>query len=455
MADQRGIQTMNFAGIPSLLQIPEIRPRIVDIYRRQKMIDLLTWLGRWDKVGNDKWYTVRNQQGFYSLDTTGATVTNSGSPLVTVTGLVTAQSGKAIVGDLVIMPNGQQARIQTVVVAGGLDTITLQSTAAGTPNLTLVAGGVVRQFSNGQEEGSEAPTPRKRGYDTIYNQAQIFRKSYAATDIMKARASKSLYVEVDGQEQEYKIGAIEMYLQHRAEVATGLFMSEMSDPNFTNANPTVVGVNGRGVQTTRGVIPTINNLGSNSNVTTPGTITNADILALIGKIADVEGPDHYVGVGSKRAIAAMSFFLKGLGSANTSTVRIELGPNDTLVNFMVERFIVADITFDLMEADIFNTTQIYPTANAEAKSIYFLPVGEVPALGSSGTETMSTPWVGVNYLPVIEPGIGNEKEAEVRLGALAPTPTNGTNVDQSTWCTIAGIETPKPEALIKMGGVLA
>ncbi len=45
---------------------------------------------------------------------------------------------------------------------------------------------------------------------------------------------------------------------------------------------------------------------------------------------------------------------------------------------------------------------------------------------------------------VLVPGIGTEMEAEVRLGALAPRPTDGTAVDQTTWETMAGIETPKP-----------
>lgn len=455
MADLRGINQLNFAGIPALFRVPEIRPQIVDLYRKQKLMELFQWFGPWQKVTNDKYYTPQSQAGFYTLDTTTAVVTNSGTPVVTITDMATTQTGKAIVGDTLILPAGTQARIKSVTTAAGKDTIVIESYAAGTPNLTLVAGNTMRQFSNAQEEGSEAPTPRNRGVDYIYNQLGIKRKSYAATDIVKMQQQGTLYIGIDGKEDAYSIGAIQEYMQHRAEVAAGLFMDQMSDPNFSSTSPTVVGVNGRGVQTTRGLLPTIDAYGQSLAITTPGTIVNADIENLIGKIVDAEGPDTYAIIGGTRAITRLSNFFKGLGSSNTSPVRINLSNDERVIDFMVERVTIGGKQLDMTSVDVLDTTALFPTAGAEAKSVYAIPLGEVPILSKSGKGTSMRPYVGVNYGPVILPGVGTEMEAEVRFGALAPNMSNGTAVDQTTWESICGLETPKPQAMIKVTGIIA
>lgn len=450
MADVPGIVQGNFAGIPALLQIPEVRAKIVDLYRRQKLFELLQWLGPWKRVDDDKYYTARSQPGFYTIDTTGATIT--GTTVLTITGLAAPQRTKAIVGDTLELPNGQQVRIQTVTNNGA--DMSIANIEAGNASLVLVAGGVMRQYSNAQEEGSEAPQGRNRGVDYIYNQLGIFRKSSIATDVQKMKGGKRLLVEVDGQHLAYYISEIQQYLQHRAEIAAGLFKHRMSDPNFSNANPSITGVNGRGVQTTRGIIPTFNTYGSAVPCAVAGAPSLTDWENIAIKRAQVDGPDHYVWIGSTASIVRASSALKGLGSANTSNVRINLGKNDTMVDFTLERFIHGSITHDFFIADVLDLAELFPTTGADYKSLFGMPVGNYPILSSSGEATGNDPYFQVRYGAIREPGVGTEMEAEIRLGALAPTPTNGTNVDQKTWCSAVGTDTSKPESLIKMTGVL-
>lgn len=437
-----GVFTAGYTGVPSLLYHPEVRPNLIKRYRDDDFLDVLDQLGKWRKKSDSQFYTAYDSPVYQSVDTTAAVVTGSGSDTVTVTGLTTGNNNILIKGKLVIFPNGLQGRVMSVSTTTiANDTVVIKSSAASNPVLTLVAGGILVPHSNAQEEGSLAPDPERWSLETAYNLIQIFRKTGEVTDVARARNQGGNFaITVNGSQNIIAWNDVRTLMAHRGDIGNGLLLNEMSDANFTSGSPTLVGERGYGVQVTKGLVPIIRDLGWTANLAAAGTVTIADLEAINAAITAARGASEYMVVGTNAVITRISSFMKGLASSGVNSVRMNISGRK--VDLMVEQYTFGGVTFHLMPWNSFDNQQILATSNVFAKTAYFIPMGSAAAY--SGGNSVTQDYLSVGYLPVIHPGSGTEKQAEVHLGALAVKPTTGTAVEQTVYETMCGLDVIMP-----------
>lgn len=440
----QGAINAGYAGIPSLLYHPEVRPNLIARYKDDDFLDFLDQAGKWRKKGDSQFYTAYDTPLYVNVSTTGSVVTGSGTATVTVTGLNAANANILIVGHLVRFPNGLQGRVMTVSTTTLTnDTVVIKSSAAANPVLTLVTGNTLIQYSNAQEEGSLEPAPERWGYDTFYNLIEVFRKAGEVTDIAKARFSSGNFaLNVGGQETVVSWNAVRTLMSHRSDIANGLLYNEMSDANFTATSPTLVGARGYGVQVTRGLLPSIRDFGWTANLATPGTILLSDLDAINAAITAARGAKEYLIVGANAVITKISGFLKGLATGGVASVRMNI--TGRKVDLMVEQYIHGGVTFNLMALNSFDNQQVMPTTDAFAKTAYFIPMGSASTYGPTGNSTGMADYLSVGYMGINGSGSGTEKQAELHLGALATPPTDGTNSERWVYATACGLDIVMP-----------
>lgn len=447
MASNTGAVSAGYVGVPSLLYAPAVRKQIIARYPDHPFVDYLDQVGAWDRITETQYYTAFNTPLFNKVDTTSATVTNSGTATITITNIPAAYSGILVVGKLVRWYRSTTlytGRVMTKTTNGSSqDTVTITTTKAGVATIALTAGDVLYPYSNAQEEGSYKPDPERRGLETIYNLMQIFRVTGELTDIARMRnsAGGNFLVEMpDGQIGSASWQEAFVMMLHRAEIGNALVLGELSDPNFTQTTPSVTGARGYGVQTTKGMVPHVRDYGWSANLSTPGTPTVADWEAAVAAIVARRGADEYTLFGGRIALTRMSSFFKNLGSGGLTSVNLNI--NGRKLDLMVDQFIYGGVTFNMKPLDVLDNQQILPTSDPISKTLYAVPTGMTEQF--MGGKRKTVPYLGAKYGPVIEPGDGTEKNAVVNLGALAPRPTEGTAVLSTTDESIAGLDFTNP-----------
>lgn len=441
-----GVISAGYTGIGSLLYNTDVRPHLIKRYRDS---DFLTWLDimkAWRKKTDSQFYTAYDTPLYQAVDTTGATsIATSGTPIITINALTTGNSNILVKGKLVRWYQAgtlYNARVASVTQASGRDTVVLHSSEAGAPNIVMTAGAVLYPYSNAQEEGSYAPPPERWGIDTIYNLIQIFRKTGEITDVARARNSGGAFKLDLGNGQTGLVSweDVRTLMAHRGDISNALLLGKMSDANFTSASPSITGERGYGVQTTKGVIPFIEQYGWQNNLASLGTWASTDLEAIIAAITAARGADEYMGFGGKRPIARTSSYLKGMGSSGVTSARLNV--NGNTINFDVESMTFGGVTFHFKALNDLDNTQLVASTDVVSKSIFWMPMGNAPTY--NGGKSSVAPYVGVAYLPVIQPGAGDEKQALVHIGALLETPNSGTAVKSSTYETMAGADVVQP-----------
>ena len=94
----QGAINAGYAGIPTLLYHPEVRPNLIARYKDDDFLDFLDQAGKWRKKGDSQFYTAYDTPLYVNVATTGSVVTGSGSATVTVTGLNAANANILIIG---------------------------------------------------------------------------------------------------------------------------------------------------------------------------------------------------------------------------------------------------------------------------------------------------------------------------------------------------------------------
>src|ERR1044072_1738286 len=122
-----GVNGAQYIGAVSLLADREVRSALIDVNNDQDWLEFLEIAGKKEKTKSPVYSSFYDDALFSLVDTTGSTVTNSGTATVTITDLTVAQSGKVMVGKLIKFANGKVGRVQTLTTAAGKDTITVKS----------------------------------------------------------------------------------------------------------------------------------------------------------------------------------------------------------------------------------------------------------------------------------------------------------------------------------------
>lgn len=441
------------SAIP-LVDNREIYKSLIDLNQDDQWLDFLDGAGKntlfspQDSQSTQPVYHTFYDEPVYELiDTTGATVTGSGTTTVTVTGLTSANQSKLVPGVLLRFPNGFVGRVQTVANASSFT-----CTAVDGNNLTLTAGMKISAFSNAQEEGSDGPDPMKWGMSSLSNRIQIFRNSVEITDVQNMSA---IELEIAGQNMLLPYLMIKGMQRHRGDQALAFWMGRVSTTLFSDASPTLTGAGGKGVQTTRGMDQYVTTYGKTDQVANTGVITLADINDAEALLVAARAPKEFMIVGSQSVVNPYSDFLKGLPSSGAMS-SAQMSVNGRTVDLEVETFSHGGFKFHLRQLNVLSNESVINyigTGAAKidiARSAYFLPLGKVPTLKGGGM----VDYFRYRYMkPQAGPNGANSKTngrtLEVMTGGLAPIPTSDKLVLKTTWTTNAGLEITAPQKFLK------
>jgi len=433
------------SALDPILDTREINKNVADVQNNDFFADIL-WVNNKKKVietGQPIYNTFYNEDIVKVVDTTGATVTNSGTPLVTITGVAAAYSGYTQPQDILMLVTGaRSAIVQSVVNSSGLDTLIVKSVDGG--NIAITAGDVLSLYSCAYGEQSNAGQNVRYGVNRQFNKWQIFRKTCEISDVQKAA---TIEVEFDGQPYYTFKDMIDKKIAMKIAVNAAFVGGTMSDTTFSDANPrlidqnTAFGTGGGAVQTTQGFNKYIEAYGTTLN--TNGTVSFGTFDdAQDNLLAKRYNGDTWV-VGSTKARRKVDVFLKNLGSSNVSSVRLTgdvSGANS--LDFIVEQFTYGRYTHFFITMPMLDDKSLFANT-VIAKSLYYLPKDNVVKVYGGSQE----PSMMVRYVPHGSPfGSYDALIGETHDGALNPVNPVGTQLFALTdYFTKQGLEWLDPQ----------
>ena len=469
------------ASAVALLDQREIYNQLIDIQDDAEWLDFMYMAGKKDATAVP-FYTSFYNDNLYKLLTVSGTPT--GTTILPVITLSTADFNFVLVGDLLKFPSGGVGRVQKKNT--GASTIEVQSVSgtALAASLAAMNGVKLSAFSNAQEEGSIEPGTRRWSVNSLQNRVQIFRNAIKITDVQNA---SKIELEFNGKPYILPYEMIQGLQKHRGDISLAMWLGEVSNtlfadvdgPTTSTLSPYLQGTTGYGVQTTRGMDSYITNYGINDSVFTAGTFTLADLSDLEAQLTAVRAPMEYMIAGSNPAVAVISDFLKNLpsaGSTITTNVNTATPPagfssqstanngfyrsgvnsgflqvNGREIDLQAEKFMHGGYTYNLKAFKVLsNTDVINYTGGPIAKSIYFLPMGKVKTVGGGMND-----YFRYKYMAQPAPGTGSVETAELMTGALAPTPTNQEQSLTVSWTSNMGLEVFAPNKFAKITNILA
>lgn len=395
------------------------------------------------KTGMSIFYSWYNNPISQMIDTTGATVTGSGTATVVVTVLPAGSQGKLVINQELRW--GAFTAIVTAITSAGFT-----ATSINGGNLTLVAGTFISPFTNAQPEESDAPAAQRYDVGSLQNQTQIIRNTYQFTDV---QMRNGVEFEIDGVDSIIPYEAIESARKHKLEIQGALFMGEISTTQFASASPTLVGANGLPIQTTRGLTQYTSSFGVQDDVATFGTVVLQDIYDMTGALNANRSPRKYA-VGTSNSIQnPYNTLFKNLGSSGVTSTRMMVNGRET--DLMVDKVTVSNFELNFYEMGLLSNAQMFGTATAglltEAKKSWWIPLGMCNTIKHG-----MVPYVRRRYSEPAYMGGGkaanrtignNGMTMEIIDGALAPEPTGQTLSARVTYTTVCALECFNPQAL--------
>lgn len=424
---------VKYLGAISLLLDDEINHKVIDVQNTESLTDILNLGGRYEVSKTAAFHNYVNSPVFVTGDSTGATVTGSGTPTVNTT-LTAATSGFVRVGDICKFPNGKNGYVYSVTTASSQDSLVIKS--VDDTNLTHVAGDKINFFSNAVGEKSNAPANIRYSLTKYFNLIQIFREVNEITDVARASA---LRVEFKGEPYIYVKDNMEKAVRLKAMVNAAVIGGQISADQFTTSSPFLTDsvAGGTNVQTTRGLDQYISTYGSSPTVGTPGSFALADIETVISALLALKADiSNYMVFMPTKVKFKVDTTLKNLGSSGVTSVRLNIGGND--VNMNVEQFTYGGMTADLKVLPILDHPDMFSQTDI-VKKMYFVPKDSVKT-ADNGVQ----PRIKMRFM---DHGIANGKNLGDRIwgewytGALAPTgPTSEESIWRTNWKTHQGLE---------------
>ena len=426
-----GITDKKFISAVAMMDQREILDQVIDIQNDAGLVDILSIASRQKPTKQGTYHHFVDEALFLLGDTTGATVTGSGTATIGTT-LTAATSGFARVGELVIFPTGEKVGLITAIsTASSQDTLTIKS-VDGT-NITHTAGQKLAFFSQASGEKSGAISNRKYSPTKYLNKVQIFREVNEVTDV---QAMSTVEVSYKGQNYVVVKQLVEKALLLKAKINAAFIGGEMSSTSFEDASPSLTDPgNGGAVQTTRGLNSYVKTYGVDDDVASAGTWTLSDQEDLISQLQAKKAPKKYMAFCPNKAKIKVDNELKGLGSSTVTSGRLSVDGQS--LSLETERLVYGGFDFQFVNMPILDHPDMFSQTDI-AKSIFYVPVGKVKTKGGGEEPYIQTRYMDV---PVKGANVGNNLIKEWHSGALAPTgPTNDDMYWRTNWVSVQGLE---------------
>lgn len=428
----KAVLTKNYVSAVPMLDQREIMRKVGDIQNSIGLTDVMGAFGRYKPSKMYEYSSWTNEALWKSGVVGAAAVTGSGTPTV-VFALTEATSGGRRQNDIIVLPNGKNARVTLVATAANVDTITAVS-VDGT-NLTLASGNAVKFMTNVVGERSISRDNLIYLPTRYENLIQIFRESHSESDVQKLS-----YVEApDGRWSYSNYG--DKVVKLKGEVNAAMIAGQISNSKFSLAAPAQLDPQGGGqTQTTRGLKQYIDTWGINDTVGTAGTITLAgDVGDMLDLIVANKGGKSYHMVSASAPSRAFDNHLKNLNSSGVTSARMNLDGEE--INYEVTRIDYGGFTIQKYCMPILDQPELFGGTD-HAKGFYWLPEGKTRVQDAEGGE-MYQPFVQLRYIP--QPrniaNKGNEVWGEIHSGAYSMVNPSGDRAEANvSWLTHQGLE---------------
>lgn len=409
-------------------------PEVLGLNNERFLTDIMQLAGRYELAVNPLYSHFVDDALFQLLDTTGATVSGSGTATVGTT-LTAGTSLYARKTDLVMFPNKKVGYVTNVVTSSGQDTLTIRSVDGS--NLTHTAGQKLAVFSNAFGEASTQPVNRKFGVTKYTNKIQTFRDVNIETDIQMASQ-----VEVSYNGSNYIIDrdlAIKE-LHFKAWINGAILGGEISATSYEDSSPSLTDpIAGGAVQTTRGIDSYIRNFGIVDAVASPGTWNFADMDDLTGQFLANKTGRRYMILRGTKAAGKMDAFLKGLASGTISSGQLALDART--IDFTMDGFTYSGFNYQYSDFAFIDNPDFFSQTDI-VNSVYYIPLDSVKSTGGGDTKGGVHPRISMKYMPHnVSSNLGDEYIAETDTGLLARGGSkDGTAARTTHWLSHQGLQ---------------
>jgi len=438
MPVSQGSMIKSFVSAIDFLDQRDIDPNIYDQSRDKAFTDIMKMVNRYKPATMFNYHNFVNSD-VYEIANISAITTNAAKDVVFTINTAVAFPR---VGDLIMTKTTGKQLLITAVTIGATTNISASSVDGSV--VTLVIGDDIAFSSNAFPEKSDAPTNRRYGLEKYFNLIQIFREVDEISDIQKVA---KIEVNVGGDYHILPYQTVQKYIKLQGDISVQMLagvqskFSSFNNPSASNlSGGGVNGPNGLPVQTTGGLDWYVTTYGINDRATTAGTFGFTELDDIIDNFIAFKAPtDQMVFMGSK-AYRIISKFLKNLGSAGVTSVRLMI--DGRKLDFEVEHLSYGGYEFDFIHVPIFDHPQLFstdlrPDVNG---SMYFVPKDQVDTVDNGRQPRMQ-----IRHTPTPFMGNAANKSAngiitEWRTGALAEIPTSSTMQLHTDWETGQGLE---------------
>lgn len=440
MAASQGLINKTYvSALDPFLDTREINPLITDIYNESSLTDIAGIEGRRKPIetGQPFYSTYVNDALFFLVDTTGGTVTGSGTATINFVATL-ATSGLVRKGDILLAPTGMKSLIvYNITTASSIDTIFVKSVTGD--NVTLTAGQKLSVYSQAVGENSVTQSNLRFGVTRYFNKYQIFREQSKVTDVQKAATIETT---INGQPYFIVKDHIEKKIKLKGDVNAAFIAGEMSATSFSDASPVLVdpvtsGTDGGGnIQTTRGLNAYNTLYGTSITNASLGTYAKADLDAAVAALIAARAPKDQLVFGGSVARATVDTYLKNLGSSGVTSVRLNVDGKE--LDLEVDKLSYGGFNFNYMTMPMYNHPVMFSQTDI-VKSLYYIPYNKKVEVVGGGYDAA----IGTRYIPS-QTKYGNGMVDELHGGALAfnGSPTYDGNIMKAecAWTTKQGFE---------------
>lgn len=428
MAFSTGIASKNYISAIPFLDKREILKAAVDIQNEEGLTDILQLAGKMEKTVVPAYTDFTEDPLWELLDSTGATVTGSGTPTVT-SKFTVATSGYAAVNDIVLFPNGKSGQITVLTTASSQDSVTIVSTD-GT-NLTHVAGDKLAPYTLTVGENSIAPKNKRMGWTRYQNYVQTFRDVNEITDVANA---SEVEIEYNGQNYVFNRDIANKFIKFKGGINATLIAGRQGVTQYGDTSPANVDPAGGGAQQfTMGMYQYITTYGVNTQCSSLGTVALADLTTFINALIAARSPNRHYAWSASSVMAPLDAFFKNLASSGVTSARLMVDGKE--LDFDVNKITYMGFTFQFGVLPILNHP-VHFSQTPIVKDIFFIPEGKVATKLNGAQDRLK-----IRYQPRKEQGLGNEIYQEWDSGALARGGAIGDGAFRRTnWISTQGLQ---------------
>jgi hypothetical protein len=433
------------SAIDSDLDVREINKKVTDLYNEKSLTSIMNLAGNKVVTKAPVYKTFVNESLFKLGDTTGATVTGSGSATIN-TKLTAATSGYVRKQDLILFPDGNSGIVQSVTTASSQDSLVIKS-VNGT-NITHTAGEQLSIYSMAFGENSVSGDNIKYTMTKYSNKYQIFKEFSKITDIANAHA---IEVEVNGSNRVVVKDHFEKRMRLEGAINAAFWAGDMSATTFTDSSPAITDQytsgsdGGGGVQTTRGVDKYVSTYGTLLTAASLTAYALADLDDACDTLTAKRAPAKQLVLGADKAIRRISTYFKALGSSGVQSAQLMV--NGKEIDFNVSQVTHGKYEFNYASLPILDHPNLF-SQTVMAKSLYYLPYDhKVKVYGDGGESSQAA--LATRYVPA-QTTQGNEMIGEIHTGGLSPFGSTDSSLSWKTdWVSYQGLEFLAPQFAVR------